>query len=257
MQFCQQCTAHDPLTDAPPPFTCSATTSSEALDDYAYRRVLLHGHYEQPIMLLGPRTYEGTAGYHVVQPFVRTPLRTGQVPLSGGGKKTKRHHLSGRANTDWKKSMLEPFNFWAHDVEDDFVMEPDEGDLLGGRGNGTARPILVNRGFVTTAQANAYRANPGSIPLSSPSFQPPDFASRQAPSSSNPPQDIFIQTIIRSPSELKANSKNMFHPDNNKHTNEWFYNDLDAMKDWVYESTNGRVNPASEVFLEEIYGEWF
>ncbi|KAI0347753.1 mitochondrial protein required for respiration [Trametopsis cervina] len=44
----------------------------DVVPDFTYRKVLLRGKWDhQHAMLLGPRVYDGTKGYHVVEPLVR------------------------------------------------------------------------------------------------------------------------------------------------------------------------------------------
>lgn len=47
--------------------------SVAALPDFTFRKVVLRGRWDTShIMLLGPRVRDGTNGYHVVVPFIRT-----------------------------------------------------------------------------------------------------------------------------------------------------------------------------------------
>ena len=46
--------------------------SVAALPDFAFRRVLLQGHFELPPILLGPQVKDGVPGAHLVQPFHRS-----------------------------------------------------------------------------------------------------------------------------------------------------------------------------------------
>ncbi|ORY23698.1 SURF1 family-domain-containing protein [Naematelia encephala] len=45
-----------------------------ALPDFAFRRVLLKGHFEGPPLLFGPIVEQGFPGYALILPFVRSPL---------------------------------------------------------------------------------------------------------------------------------------------------------------------------------------
>ncbi|WVQ79618.1 hypothetical protein IAT38_001718 [Cryptococcus sp. DSM 104549] len=42
-----------------------------ALPDFSYRRVMAKGHFTGPPILLGPHTYDGIPGYHLILPLVR------------------------------------------------------------------------------------------------------------------------------------------------------------------------------------------
>jgi hypothetical protein len=51
----------------------SCTQSLGALPEFTYRKVLLRGRWDHAhAMLLGPRVHDGTKGYHVIEPLVRT-----------------------------------------------------------------------------------------------------------------------------------------------------------------------------------------
>ena len=216
------------------------------MSDYAFRRVILHGHFAQPIMLVGPRVYEGAGGYHLVQPFIRTPV----------GNNDDRSASIGR-NKKKKESQQSSFSFWRRDdeedlIEDDAVKDAQRLDARIGDGSvddGQMTPILVNRGFISTARAQEYRSNPALVPLYSPSVQ---TSSETVPTISNETRELYIQTLLRPPSEIKAGAKPAFTPDNNKQNNEWFYIDLEAMKEWV----EGKgVDKVQSVLVDEIYGE--
>ncbi|KAG7562953.1 hypothetical protein FFLO_01643 [Filobasidium floriforme] len=212
----------------------------EALSDYAFRRVILHGHFAQPIMLVGPRVYEGAGGYHLIQPFIRTPVDS---------------NTSGSAPTlKNKKKKESSFSFWRKDDEaEEAAALLSESNRLDARStdgsvdDGSMTPILVNRGFISTARAQEYRLNPSLVPLFSPSVQ---TSSETVPTISNETKSLYIQTLLRPPSEIKAGAKPAFTPDNNKENNEWFYIDLEAMKEWV----EGKgVNKVQGVLVDEIY----
>lgn len=51
--------------------------SLDALPEFSFRRVLIKGQFTGPPILLGPQTYEGFPGYHLILPFLR--------PGDGGG----------------------------------------------------------------------------------------------------------------------------------------------------------------------------
>lgn len=217
--------------------------SPEALSDYAFRRVILHGHFAQPIMLVGPRVYEGAGGYHLIQPFIRTPVDS---------------NTSGSAPTlKNKKKKESAFSFWRKDDEAEeaaaLLSESNKLDARSTDGSvddGSMTPILVNRGFISTARAQDYRLNPSLVPLFSPSVQ---TSSETVPTISNETKSLYIQTLLRPPSEIKAGAKPAFTPDNNKENNEWFYIDLEAMKEWV----EGKgVNKVQGVLVDEIYGTY-
>jgi surfeit locus 1 family protein len=206
--------------------------SAEALSDFAFRRVLLHGHFAQPLMLVGPRVYDGVGGYHLVQPFVRTaPIDSTGAPVI-------------------KKKKEKAFSFWSKDEEKDDVVSNDQA-MVGGEGDGKMTTVLVNRGFVTTAQAQAYRENPQLVPLFSPSSPSPTSLSA-SPSAET--KNLFIQALLRPPSEIKAGARPAFTPDNNIGNNEWFYIDLEAMKGWVDRVADGKIGTVQSVLMDEIYG---
>ena len=47
--------------------------SLSAVADFTYRKVIMHGKWDHAhAMLLGPRVYDGTNGYHLIEPLVRT-----------------------------------------------------------------------------------------------------------------------------------------------------------------------------------------
>lgn len=47
--------------------------SLSAVPEFTYRKVLLRGTWDHAhAMLLGPRVHDGTKGYHVIEPLVRT-----------------------------------------------------------------------------------------------------------------------------------------------------------------------------------------
>lgn len=46
--------------------------SLDALPEFSFRRVLIKGHFDGPPILLGPQTYEGFPGYHLILPFLRS-----------------------------------------------------------------------------------------------------------------------------------------------------------------------------------------
>jgi hypothetical protein len=149
--------------------------SPEALSDYAFRRVILHGHFAQPIMLVGPRVYEGAGGYHLIQPFIRTPVDS---------------NTSGSAPTlKNKKKKESSFSFWRKDDEAEeaaaLLSESNKLDARSTDGSvddGSMTPILVNRGFISTARAQEYRLNPS--PFSPPRSKP--LQRRYPPSPTRP-----------------------------------------------------------------------
>lgn len=59
--------------------------SMDALPEFSFRRVLIKGQFTGPPILLGPQTYEGFPGYHLILPFLRPGDGGGS---SGGGGST-------------------------------------------------------------------------------------------------------------------------------------------------------------------------
>ena len=181
-------------------------------------------------MLVGPRVYEGAGGYQIVQPFIRTPA-------------TDSH------SAPIVKKKEKAFSFWRKDDEDDLLPDTADQQAVGGVGDGEMTPILVNRGFISTARAKSYRLDPSLVPLFSPSTQTPSLTT---PTISNETRDLYIQTLLRPPSEIKAGAKPAFTPENNKEGNEWFFIDVGAMQEWV----KGKgVDKIQGVIVDEIYGQ--
>ncbi|KIR56799.1 mitochondrial protein required for respiration [Cryptococcus gattii Ru294] len=54
------------------PMLLPANINLDALPEFAFRRVLIKGHFDGPPILLGPQTYEGFPGYHLILPFLRS-----------------------------------------------------------------------------------------------------------------------------------------------------------------------------------------
>ncbi|WRT66821.1 uncharacterized protein IL334_003784 [Kwoniella shivajii] len=103
-----------------------------ALPEFAFRRVILRGHFEGPPILLGPQTKDGFPGYHLILPFVResgstilvnrgyitttraTAIREGkQAPpgLSIDGKSDgKQYEIEGMLTRPGEKTVWTPDN---------------------------------------------------------------------------------------------------------------------------------------------------
>ncbi|OXC68299.1 mitochondrial protein required for respiration [Cryptococcus neoformans Bt63] len=59
------------------PMLLPGNINLDALPEFSFRRVLIKGQFTGPPILLGPQTYEGFPGYHLILPFLR--------PGDGGG----------------------------------------------------------------------------------------------------------------------------------------------------------------------------
>lgn len=148
----------------------------DALGDFAFRRVLAKGRFEDPVLLLGPRVYEGAPGFNVVQPFVRSPSSPGGQPST----------------------------------------------------------ILVNRGFVTTTRANAYREGRDAPPPGTTMGTRFDEG------------DVVIEALVR-----KDEGRRAFQPDNDPAGNTWYWSDVTAMS----KAAGGEEKGVQPVLIDQIFGE--
>ncbi|ODN72673.1 hypothetical protein L202_08113 [Cryptococcus amylolentus CBS 6039] len=55
-----------------PPMLLPSHINLAAIPDFSFRRVLVKGQFSGPPILLGPHTYDGIAGYHLILPFHRS-----------------------------------------------------------------------------------------------------------------------------------------------------------------------------------------
>lgn len=132
----------------------AAHTSMSALPSFAFRRVLLKGHFRGPPILQGPQTREGTAGYHLIVPFDRS--------AEGGS------------------------------------------------------TVLVNQGFILTAEGDAIRE--GRKPV-------PGLAADGGPG-----EEVVIEAML---TKIDGGAKSYFTPENQAERNQWFWKDVPDMAEWV------------------------
>ncbi|BEJ15364.1 hypothetical protein CspHIS471_0411310 [Cutaneotrichosporon sp. HIS471] len=140
------------LTKAP--IALPSHVNMSALPDFAFRRVLLKGHFRGPPILQGPQTRDGTAGYHLIVPFDRS--------AEGGS------------------------------------------------------TVLVNQGFILTAEGDAIRE--GRKPV-------PGLAADGGPG-----EEVVIEAML---TKVDNDAKSYFVPPNQPHDNQWFWKDIPDMAEWV------------------------
>ncbi|KAH0837996.1 SURF1 family-domain-containing protein [Lanmaoa asiatica] len=125
------------------------------IPEFAFRRVLLRGRWDHAdAMLLGPRVRDGTHGYHVITPFVRTDGSTVLVDRGFIGKDFAGHYardeegevqVLGMLRTSHKRNSFTPDNqpaerkwYWA-DI--DSMAEAAGGEAAG------VQPVFIEQIF--------------------------------------------------------------------------------------------------------------
>lgn len=169
-----------------------------------------------PPILVGPRVFEGEAGYQVILPFLRSP---NDAPLSSSNddRSTPSSSSSGWFSSWWSSSPS------STDASPTAPSPP------------APRPILVNLGFV-----------PSSL------ITPHNLSSLVLPSGHVQLEGMLRNKGLGKLASAKEGKPGYFTPENDPRKRNWYWVDTDLMASYFEnEKSWGKVEP---VMVDVIYG---